>query len=744
VNRLHGLLNDLCGMLLRILRVLPLLLTALCTDAFAQVPIAQARLQPPGSVVTVSGIVTSGSEFGSIRYMQDGSAGIAVFPGQGSVGGFAPAPGTAVTVTGILKLFNGLLEIDPVQSFTVTGTGNPLPAPVTITATQIGEAFESMLVRVNGAVFANAGATFTSTTWPFTSNGAGAVIYVRSSNPLMGTTIPSGPVDLVGIVSQFSTADPPVGGYQLLPRGPSDLLPSGGIAITGTVDQTDITASGFTLRWNTNMPGSSGVQYGATPALGQQVLVPGMGTQHAALLTGLPAAQFFHARAWSTAGGDTAFSATGYYSTASSTPGQVRAYFNRSVDHSVATGPPAVSLGSAIDDTVKAHIDRALFSIEVAMYNCSSTGMVNALNAAVQRGVQVRYVAEGGTTNSALQNMPQFPVLYRTNSTGSGMHNKFLAIDADDAARAVTLTGSTNFTNTSFFFDANNLVVVNDQALARAYRMEFEEMWGSAGPLPDPSNSRFGAQKQDNTPHLFNVAGTLIECRFSPSDGTQGRIDAALRTADQRISFALFALTSSQLTSTLAELHGLPEVTVRGLLDDAENGSASMLQLLAAGVPVGPDLVDGMQLHHKYAIVDHGLAELDPLVITGSHNWSFNAENHNDENTLIIHSAVIADQFHQEWAARNVGGVPVQEIDASAGLVLWPNPAQERLLVRLNEATPGAVHYSILSMTGVRVRQGAAGSQGVLELDVRSLSPGAYVLVIEQDDRLHRRVFIRQ
>ena len=33
-------------------------------------------------------------------------------------------------------------------------------------------------------------------------------------------------------------------------------------------------------------------------------------------------------------------------------------------------------------------------------------------------------------------------------------------------------------------------------------------------------------------------------------------------------------------------------------------------------------------------------------------NWSANGEDTNDENTLIIHDAAIANQFYQEFAAR--------------------------------------------------------------------------------------------
>ena len=39
-------------------------------------------------------------------------------------------------------------------------------------------------------------------------------------------------------------------------------------------------------------------------------------------------------------------------------------------------------------------------------------------------------------------------------------------------------------------------------------------------------------------------------------------------------------------------------------------------------------------------------------VLTGSHNWSASAENSNNENTLIVHDADVANQYLQEFAAR--------------------------------------------------------------------------------------------
>jgi hypothetical protein len=64
---------------------------------------------------------------------------------------------------------------------------------------------------------------------------------------------------------------------------------------------------------------------------------------------------------------------------------------------------------------------------------------------------------------------------------------------------------------------------------------------------------------------------------------------------------------------------------------------------------VNPDT--SIIMHHKHLIVDHNALSSDPILWVGSHNWSTNANTRNDENTLVIHDANIANQFYQEFVA---------------------------------------------------------------------------------------------
>ena len=85
---------------------------------FATSMVAQDNIQDVrdnyniGQTVTVVGVVTSDDNLGSVRYLQDASAGIAIYPGQDwSSWDATPQIGDSLSVTGPITEYNGLLEI---------------------------------------------------------------------------------------------------------------------------------------------------------------------------------------------------------------------------------------------------------------------------------------------------------------------------------------------------------------------------------------------------------------------------------------------------------------------------------------------------------------------------------------------------------------------------------------------------------------------------------------------------------
>jgi len=51
-------------------------------------------------------------------------------------------------------------------------------------------------------------------------------------------------------------------------------------------------------------------------------------------------------------------------------------------------------------------------------------------------------------------------------------------------------------------------------------------------------------------------------------------------------------------------------------------------------------------------IIDGDFPDSDPVVVTSSQNWFTSAEIKNDENTLIVCDATIANFYLQKFAAR--------------------------------------------------------------------------------------------
>ncbi|MBN4051206.1 hypothetical protein JYU16_00165 [bacterium AH-315-M05] len=386
-------------------KITTVLLGLICsiTATNAQTNIADARTFALNSTVTVTGIVTNGTELGIIRYMEDGTAGIACYPGSGSVP-FTPNRGDSITVTGTLKDYNGLLEIDPITAFTINSSGNPLPTPQLVTPIQLGEATESELIQINNVVFSAGCTNFAgNNNYSFVSNGEQGDIYVRNGSALVGTLIPVGAITMVGISSQYTFT---FGGYQVLPRDLSDLGSSSPVNFSSCVTQTNITSTGFDLNWTTDIAGSTNIRYGLTNALELgDINLGGNTTIHTIPLTGLSPATFYYIKAYTVAAPDTAFSGIKLYSTASNSSGEIKVYFNNSVDNNASPVTDAFGLIN-FPDTIIAYINKAQSTLDICVYNNNNLNIVSAINDAyINRGVTVRYISDLTTLNAALTSL---------------------------------------------------------------------------------------------------------------------------------------------------------------------------------------------------------------------------------------------------------------------------------------------------------------------------------------------------
>ncbi|MCS6917308.1 MAG: phospholipase D-like domain-containing protein [Chitinophagales bacterium] len=697
-------------------------------EGHAQViSIAAARNMAIGTTVTVRGIVTNGSELGTIRYIQDGTAGIGLY--STSLSGLKR--GDSVEATGVLYSFNNLLELSPVNSYTVISTGNPLPAPKVLTMQQgYAELYEGQLVRFNNSQFISTGTfSLASANYQATDNTVvSAEVRVVSTTNIAGTPIPSGKIGLIGIMSQYQSS------YQLLPRDLNDFVLSGNPPVLLTTPyQYNIKPTSFDLYFQTQNPGSTLVYYGLTPALGSLVSDNNLVTEHYITVSGLTPTTLYYVQVASvSATGDTSFSAVMPMMTQSLSSGKILAYFTRSVDHSVAKGTLAVSLPQQLDDTLIAYLNRAKYTLDIAIYNMdNSNGIVDAINAAYNRGVSVRIIGDGDNMNMGAWNQLLLPAgqmkLSPTGSTYGIMHNKFVVIDAfsSDPNDAIVWTGSMNFTNDQINNDANNVIILQDQSLARAYTMEFEEMFSGL----------YGPDKKNNTPKEFNVGGRRVELYFSPSDDTESAIRRTAETADHDLQFCVYVYTRFNISYSIDERTDAG-VWGGGVIDDTTNGDYAFDILFDNMSNTLFVAKHSYLVHHKYLLADANAPGLDPLVLTGSHNWSSSAQFRNDENTVIVHDASLANQYYQEWVARykDAGGtelpgylIGLPEPNGMSVLV-YPNPSADRVVIRW-EGLASVPELEFWDMSG---RQRAVpivsinGQQAVA--DVSSLSSGAYLL----------------
>ncbi len=702
--------------------------------ASSQISISDARNEAIGSIVTIEGIATNGGELGIIRYLQDDSGAIAVYPGSGSVGDFPGevSRGSLVRVTGELKEFNGLLEVDAISDYEVLSENNDLPAPLDISLLDVNEPLEAVLVKIDGVSFTAGGNNFSTGNYEITANGESSEIYVRSNHPLIGEEIPLAKVNLTGIVSQFNSI------YQVLPRGIEDLEIADDFFLTSSPEQFDISTEGFSIRWSTNQEANSIVKFGTSPDnLDQQIELGDLKLDHDISLQGLEPATFYYVQACSNNGNSTISSSMQIYSTASNSSGDMKVYFTDDVNGSFAMGSyPDGTSGAAIEAEIIKRIEAAQTSIDAAIYNINRTTIVQALSAAHDRGVVVRYIADNSTANLALADpTPDFGII-RGNADGL-MHNKFFVFDADNTNNAWVMSGSTNMTEQNLANDFNNTVFIQDEALAKAYTLEFEEMWGTDGPTPGVFSVLFGADKTNNTPHTFLINERLVESYFSPSDNTTIGIADALKSADNEIQFALLTFTNNELGTTIKNLND-EGINIRGIIDNTGDQGSEFDDLMGQGVNVTADN-NSKQTHHKYAIVDANDPSSDPLVVLGSHNWSGGAETRNDENTLIIHDGRLANIYLQEFEARwceiQMGGdcvTSVQEIlPNEIELNLFPNPSSDILNISVQLEKKEDITISIINSNGrllesrlINDRYGNYNSS----IDLKNYKSGTYYL----------------
>jgi len=508
---------------------------------------------------------------------------------------------------------------------------------------------------------------------------------------------------------------------------------------------SDLNRKALIVEWTTSREGTTEALIGNTRDLEMIALKStGISRGHRLQIPFRNSSELFYLQPFSVYQGDTALGPVSVHISPSDSGGEIRTLFSATVDTTASPGPVrAEYLPGGLDDELIRYIDQAGESIDVAIYNLNNEGISDitaALNRAHNRGVMVRVVYDSNSNNYGLNTLSG--AIGKMASPKADypdyglMHNKFVVFDAGsaDPIKPLVWTGSTNLTERQINLDPNNVVVIQDQSLAMAYQMEFNEMFGSEGPLPDPDNARFGPDKTDNTPHEFLIGGKRFECYFSPSDGTHQQILSSIEMADHSVDVATMLITRQDIGDALVSKKDAGKV-VRVVINGYDQYGEPVLNALQAslGDQVRLKGEPGM-LHHKYMIVDQADPNADPLVLTGSHNWSSSAEYRNDENTLIIHDQGVAHAFYQEFVNRFAAGRILSASGESALLAgrqgeitVYPNPADRLIQIRTaHDRNPSRLR--LIDGTGRVVREQWHPDTG--QMDLNGLPEGIYYLQV--------------
>lgn len=311
-------------------------------------------------------------------------------------------------------------------------------------------------------------------------------------------------------------------------------------------------------------------------------------------------------------------------------------------------------------------IERAVddqWALDIAIYEYQLQAIIDAVNAAFARGVQVRVLYharpddEDTTINEAsLAALPS--ASKRGRVTHNIFHNKFMVLSrvgvSGEQQPEAVLCGSTNFTANGVYRQANVVHVLDDESVAASYLQTFEQIWAQPDDL--------GATRDWVSEHNPMNPQQPLFAGFSPRTGGADLQEFVriIGAAKKDVLFVTaFSLPDAVLNALLGQPHddilryGLQNTASRitGFHADrsAEFAATALLNTgLEGWLRENMKGQKGNLLVHTKAVVTDFTTDT-PTIISGSHNLSASASNGNDENYLIIRGDTdLADRYGLE------------------------------------------------------------------------------------------------
>jgi len=133
------------------------------------------------------------------------------------------------------------------------------------------------------------------------------------------------------------------------------------------------------------------------------------------------------------------------------------------------------------------------------------------------------------------------------------------------------------------------------------------------------------------------------EVYFSLSDNPQKEIIKNINQAEAFINIAMYIFTDKEIALPLVKAHERG-VKVRLYLDKEQvDYQYSQSRFLVQNGIKTRISTNNYIMHNKFAIIDNR------ILLTGSYNWTFSANNRNDENLIVIDDPEIIEIFQNQF-----------------------------------------------------------------------------------------------
>lgn len=245
-------------------------------------------------------------------------------------------------------------------------------------------------------------------------------------------------------------------------------------------------------------------------------------------------------------------------------------------------------------------------------------------------------------------------------------HDKIIIKRAKNGVAQKVLTGSTNFSLTGLYVNANNVLLFDHKNVAALYARMFDAVWNGGAKAAvfkaDTLSKQEFEFKERGLPHCYITFAPHTDAGLSLN-----RVENEIANANSSVLFAVMGLNGGgKVIDRLKTIHANQNIFSYGVTDhvgkddavESSGGTTVFTPGKPQGVLVTAAALDknvpepfakeatggsAHKIHHKFVVVDFN--DSDPVLFTGSSNLADGGETSNGDNLLAIYDREIASAF---------------------------------------------------------------------------------------------------